>query len=156
MGVTESDVHNSWARFFYGEGVKPSHVKSPLFKKAVHLSCVYGPGYQLPQYKSMLSTLLDTEVTRIEDDVVKPLMKTVRKFSGTVASDGWTDACQHPLLNVMLFTKSGSTFIKSYNAEGHTKTKEWIARFMVKTIKRDLPCDRHKVICVVMDGVSAF
>ena len=151
--VSKADVDAAWARFVYGEGVKPSKFDSPFFKIALRKSIRFGMLYSPPNSHKLAGPLLDNTVERLRTTVLDPLIDTIRVFGCTLVSDGWSNLKRTPLLNTLLFTSDGVYFHKTFGTNGATKSKAWIAEFIVGVI-RSLPFAESKVISVVMDGAN--
>ena len=66
-------------------------------------------------------------------------------------SDGWTDTCHRPLMNVLAGTPKGSAFLLAENCEGKLKDAEFTASVWSKGIEQVGP---DNVYCLVADGAA--
>ena len=68
----------------------------------------------------------------------------------SIVSDGWSDAQMRPLLNFLAVTEDGPMFLKAFNTEGISKTKEYISEKMLAVIDE---VGAQNVVQVITDNV---
>ena len=69
----------------------------------------------------------------------------------SIVSDGWSDAQRRPLLNFLAVTEDGPMFLKAFNTEGISMTKEYISEKMLVVIEE---VGAQNVVQVITDNAS--
>jgi Protein of unknown function (DUF 659) len=54
----------------------------------------------------------------------------------TVTSDGWSDTCNRPLLNILGVSPTGEVFIAGMDSTGHAKTGRYVADKLIEAIEK--------------------
>lgn len=110
-----------------------SLVKSKYLKRFI-AAVQKTPGYKPPSYNTVRTTLLDDAVQRTEQQL-KPWEERLKTTASTICSDGWSDAVNRPLLNVLAVNPKGSKFLIAIDTSGRTKTAEYIASCLFEAIE---------------------
>ena len=90
-------------------------------------------GFKGPGYEKVCTTLLDDEVARV-DSAMLPIKDAWVKTGVTIVSDGWKDARNRPLVNVLVVSTRGAMFLKVVDCEGDVKNGPFIANILIHTI----------------------
>ena len=96
----------------------------------------FGPAYQPPTDYPIRTTLLQKEYQSVSRRVKQFHAAHLKYTGGTIVSDGWSDAQRRPLLNVLLVTPAGATFLNSVDSSGETKDAQFIANVIVAAIDK--------------------
>lgn len=107
-------------------------VKSPYLRKFVRAAQMV-PGYKPPAYLTLRTTLLDEAKERVTERL-KPWEVRTPATGVTICSDGWSDAQNRPLLNVLAVNPKGAKFITSIDTSGVQKTASYIASCLFESI----------------------
>ena len=79
-----------------------------------------------PGYNPLRDRLLQDARQRVDADL-GPYWQEAEYTGITLMSDGWTDPCHRPLINVLAATPKGSCFLFAENCEGHFKDATFTA-----------------------------
>ncbi|GLJ20489.1 hypothetical protein SUGI_0372920 [Cryptomeria japonica] len=107
--LTASTVDDAVADLFYTSAFLFNVARNPHFRNAVQKIAEFGKGYTPPGSQAIRTNLLQ----RSKDRVTKKLadVKATWKETGcTILSDGWSDMCQRPLINVLVSCPEGVVF----------------------------------------------
>lgn len=66
-------------------------------------------------------------------------------------SDGWSDVQSRPILNILLVTPAGATFLGSVDSSGQVKDADFIAEVITTAITKVGP---HQVVQVITDSAA--
>ena len=88
--------------------------KNATFKEAVMKTAAFKKPYVPPFYHDIRTTLLVQARADLEAQLDKRVAKSVRKFGGTLAIDGWTSVNSRPLCNAMLMSPSGMPYLTTF------------------------------------------
>ena len=94
---------------------------SSYFQEMLTAVAAHGPGYKPPNVNQLREGLLDAEHASVKAQVDSLHKSNLEKLGCTVASDGWSDTQNRPLLNIMWVTTSGAVFAKSIDTSGEIK-----------------------------------
>ena len=117
----KTDVDQAVARMCYSTGVSFNIANNKHFREMCHKIGQYGSSYQVPTDYPIRTSLMDKEYTTINSRVQAFHSDHLHRTGGTVVSDGWSDAQRRPLLNFLLVTPAGATFLNSVDSSGETK-----------------------------------
>ena len=65
--------------------------------------------------------------------------------------DGWSDAQRRPILNILLVTPAGATFLNSIDSSGQVKNAQFIADVITAAIDKVGP---QQVVQVITDSAA--
>ncbi|XP_059076405.1 uncharacterized protein LOC131078326 [Cryptomeria japonica] len=82
-------------------------------------------GYKPPGYEKLRTTLVDKEKSRLEEQTA-PLKRVWAQEGCSIVMDGWTDARNCPLLNIMVTCSKGPYFLKAIDCSGQEKNAEFL------------------------------
>jgi hypothetical protein len=128
-----AEAHAALADMIYMEGLPMTLTKSKYLKRfitAVQKLDTYKP----PSYATMRTTLLDQAVERV-DRQMEPWDDRISTTGCTLCSDGWSDAVNRPLLNMLAVNPKGSKFITAVSTSGETKSADYIASRILESIE---------------------
>ena len=101
-----------------------------------------------PGYNPLRDRLLRDARQRVDADL-GPYWQEAEYTGITLMSDGWTDPCHRPLINVLAATPKGSCFLFAENCEGHFKDATFTAAVWSKGMER---VGSENVFCMLVDG----
>ncbi|CAN1216301.1 hypothetical protein LINPERPRIM_LOCUS559 [Linum perenne] len=111
-----------------------------------------GAGYTGPSYHAIRTTLLD--------DIYAECKLTVdsmrihwKNFGCTIMADGWTDNRQRSLINFLIYSPKGISFVKSVDASGFSKTGKKLFELFDSVIQWVVV---QNVVQVVTDNVANY
>ena len=107
-------------------------------------------GNKAPGYERVRTTLLDQEVKGI-DDQLKPIRDSRIETGVSIVLDGWKDARNRPLINVLVVSPKGAMFLKSVDCEGEFKDGQFIANILIEAIEQVGP---RNVVQVITDNAK--
>jgi hypothetical protein len=77
------------------------------------------------------------------------VMKNCTSQGVTLVSNGWTSVTNQPIINILVVSSEGPTFLSSVDTSGNEKTAEYIAALLGERIAE---VGQDKVVQVVMDS----
>ena len=107
-------------------------------------------GYMGPGYEKVRSTLLAKEVKSI-DTALAPIRNSWKQIGVSIISDGWKDAKNRPLINVIAVYPKGAMFLKAVDCEGQVKDAQFIANILIQCIQDIGP---QNVVQVITDNAN--
>lgn len=107
-------------RFFYANGILFNVARSPIYREMVH-AINNAPA----SYKKFRTTLVDKEKTRFEEQTA-PLKRVWAQEGCSIVMDGWTDARNHPLLNIMVTCSKGPYVFKAIDCSRQEKKAKFL------------------------------
>lgn len=116
------------ASFFYGTGTAFNKVQEGSFKEMLDSVADYGPGYKPPNINQLREDQLDSAHKKLEEEAQELVFEKLSCTGCTVCSDGWSDVCTRPLLNVILSTHKGQYFQRAVDTKGETKVRNTVAQ----------------------------
>jgi hypothetical protein len=134
--ANHADVDRAMARAFYGDGLSFNLARSPYFQEAVKAIASAGPGYQPSKIDALRTTLLQQEKRNLEQKMQELTTSDLARTGCTVTSDGWSSTTNRPLLNVIMVTLKGETFLKAIDTSGEKKSARYIADLLIQTIEK--------------------
>jgi hypothetical protein len=147
----KTDVDQAVARMCYSTGVSFNIVNNKHFREMCHKIGQYGSSYQVPTDYPIRTSLMDKKYTTINSRVQAFHSDHLNRTGGTVVSDGWSDAQRRPLLNFLLVTPAGATFLNSVDSSGETKDAPYIAKCISTSIDKVGP---DNVVQVITDNAA--
>jgi len=105
-------------------------------------------GYVPPTYNKLRGHLLSKERNHVEN-LVQPIRNSWSHKGVTIVSYEWSDPQKRPLINFMAITESGPMFLKSIDASGDVKDKDFMSRHMRDAIMEVGP---NNVVQIVTDN----
>jgi hypothetical protein len=110
---------------------------------------------QLSHSKKLTEKVLPKADEDIDKQARGPVDAMAADLGGAMVSDGWSDVCKRAFFNCLFVNPGGSYHITTMDCKGMKKGAEFVASFMIDSI-RDFGPD--KVTAVITDGAceSAF
>lgn len=131
------------------EGLPLHKVKSPYLRTFIK-EVQKVPGYKPPGYDTLRTTLLDQAKQRVAVRL-QPWEDRMAVTGTTICSDGWSDAQNRPLLNILGVNPKGAKFITSFDTSGNHKTAQYIAACLFESIDT---IGAENVVQVVTDSAA--
>ena len=80
-----------------------------------------GSGFSTPSYHVMRNDLLEKCYANVKERVERVILDNLSLSGCTIVSDGWSNV-QCALINIMVVSPRGETFIKAIDSSGMIKT----------------------------------
>ena len=113
--MEKQDVDNAIAKLFYAYALPFNLARSPYYKNAVKKIVDFGKGYAPPGSEALRTTLLKKTKERVTNRLAE-INKSWKFTDCTILSDGWSDSCYRPLINVLVYYPQGVYFLKAFDA----------------------------------------
>jgi hypothetical protein len=147
----KTEVDKAVARMCYITGISFNVVNNKHFKEMCSKIAQHGPTYQLPSDYPVRTSLLQTEYNNISQRVDQFHNSYLAQTGGTIVSDGWSDVQHRPILNILLVTPAGATFLNSVDSSEQVKTAQFIADVITTAIEEVGP---QHVVQVITDSAA--
>jgi len=148
--VEKQEIDNVVVEFFYACAIPFNMARSPYFKNILKNYIDFGKGYVPPIYEALRTTFLSKTNDRVTNKLDE-IRQSSKHTSCTILSDGWSNLCHHPLINVLVYFPQGVYFLKAINAMDEVKTKKNIFKILDETIQE---VGEKNVVQVITDSVS--
>eukprot|EP01018_Ginkgo_biloba_P004346 Gb_25212 [translate_table: standard] len=139
------DIDNCVARCIYACGISFNVVRSPYWQDMVGAINDGPKGYKTPSFEKVRTTLLIKEKSLVEHSI-EPIRVSWRTTGVSIVSDGWTDARNMPLINVIVVCPKGSMFLNAVDCNGELKDATFIANILIDAIESVGPSNVMQVI----------
>lgn len=148
--LDKAEVDRDVGRFFYATGTPFHVIRSKYFKRMIKSVSSFGSSYALPGYNRLRTTMLTQERTDIQAEL-GTLLDNLSVTGCCVTSDGWSDTCNRPLLNILQVMPKGAVFIKSVDTSGELKTGQYISEALDEVITK---IGADNVVGIITDNGS--
>ena len=145
-------VDEAIARCLYANGLSFNVVISPYWQDMIRRINEAPKGYTGPGYEKVRTTLLTKEVKHIKASLA-PIKASWKETGVSIISDGWKDAKNRPLINVIAMSPKGAMFLKAVDCEGEVKDAQFIANILIECINEAGP---QNVVQVVTDNAKNY
>ena len=132
-------------RWAFATGQPLRAVDDYYLREAFKAVAEAGPNRKQLTRKRLKDELLPAEKSRLKRRQIELIGNEPKLFGRCTVSDGWTDATEKPILNILLVSPSGDEFVEAIDTSGSKKTMQYIANAMGKHVTAD-------VDFVVVDG----
>eukprot|EP01018_Ginkgo_biloba_P039580 Gb_22244 [translate_table: standard] len=139
------DVDSRVARCIYACGISFNVIHSPYGQDMVRAINDGPKGYKTPSFEKVRTTLL-TKKKSLVDQSIEPIRASWRRTGVSIVSDGWTDARNRPLINVIVVCPKGSMFLNAVDYNGELKDATSIANILIDAIESVGPSSVVQVI----------
>ena len=85
------------------------------------------------------------------DEQLNPIKDPLIETGVTIVSDGWKDARNRPLINVLAVSLKGAMFLKAMDCEGQVKDGSFIANILIEAIEQ---VGARNVVQVITDNAK--
>jgi hypothetical protein len=147
---SREDTDQSIARCLYANGISFNVVRSPYWQEMVRSINEAPKGYKSPGYEKVRTTLLIKE-----KDIIDRQLQVIRdswKISGvSIICDGWKDARNRPLINVVAMSPKGAMFLRAVECKAEEKDTQFIANILIEAIESVGP---ESVVQVITDNAK--
>eukprot|EP01018_Ginkgo_biloba_P009786 Gb_07731 [translate_table: standard] len=90
-----------------------------------------GPkGYKTPSFEKVRTTPPTKEKSLVEQSI-EPIRASWQTTGVSIISDGWTDAWNRPLINVIVVCPKGFMFLNVVDCNGELKDATFIANILI-------------------------
>eukprot|EP01018_Ginkgo_biloba_P025270 Gb_17641 [translate_table: standard] len=139
------DVDSRVARCIYACGISFNVVHSPYWQNMVR-AINHGPkGYKTPSFEKVKTTLL-TKVKSLVEQSIEPIRASWRTTGVLIVFNGWTNARNKPLINVIVVCPKGLMFLNAVDCNGELKDATFIANILIDAIESVIPSNVVQVI----------
>eukprot|EP01018_Ginkgo_biloba_P032753 Gb_36057 [translate_table: standard] len=139
------DVDSRVARCIYACGISFNVVHSHYWQDMVRVINDGPKGYKTPSFEKVQTTLLRKEKSLMEHNI-EPIRASWRTTGVSIVSDGWIDARNKPLINVIVVCLKGLMFMNVVDYNGELKDATFIANIFIDTIESVGPSNVVQVI----------
>jgi len=119
--VERQEVNIAFAEMFYACAIPFNVARNPYFKAAISKAAAFGKGYVPPGSEALRTSLLRKTKERVTNRLAE-IKESWTTTGCTILSDGWSDSCHRPLINVLVYSPRGIYFVKVVDAMDHMKT----------------------------------
>eukprot|EP01018_Ginkgo_biloba_P000099 Gb_18470 [translate_table: standard] len=137
------DVDSHVARCIYACGISFNVGRSPYWQDMVRAINDGPKGYKTPSFEK--------EKYLVEQSI-KPIRSSWQTTGVLIISDGWTDARNRPLINVIVVCLKGSMFLNAVDCNGELKDATFIVSILIDAIESVGPSN---VVQVITDNARA-
>ena len=109
------DIDMAIAMWLYDACIPLNAVNSPFYQTAISKIASMGHGYTGPTYHALRVNLLKDCKLQVKL-IIDNFQKTWAETGCTIMGDGWTDTRQRFLINFLVYSSKGISFIKSVDA----------------------------------------
>ena len=103
--------------WFYDACIPMNACNSPYFQLAVDKIASIGYGYKAPNYHALRINLLKDAKAHVSL-LIDRFRSDWIESGCTIMGDGWRDIRQRPLINFLVYSEKGISFLKSVDASG--------------------------------------
>eukprot|EP01018_Ginkgo_biloba_P012194 Gb_36652 [translate_table: standard] len=128
------DVDSRIARCIYACSISFNVVCSPYWQDMVRAINDGPKGYKTPSFEKVWTTLLTKEKSLVEQSI-EPIRASWRTTGVSIVSDGWTDARNRLLINVIVVCPKDSMFLNAVDCNGELKDATFIANILIDAIE---------------------
>eukprot|EP01018_Ginkgo_biloba_P021027 Gb_40274 [translate_table: standard] len=139
------DVDSRVARCIYACGVSFNVVRSPYWQDMVRAINDGPKGYKTPSFEKVRTTLLTKEKSLVEQSI-EPIRASWQTIGVSIVFDGWTDARNMALINVIVVCPKRSMFLKAVDYNGELKDATFIANILIDAIENVGPSNVVQVV----------
>eukprot|EP01018_Ginkgo_biloba_P033073 Gb_05464 [translate_table: standard] len=139
------DVDSRVARCIYACDISFNVVHSPYWQDMVRAINDCPKGYKTPLFEKVRTTLLTKEKSLVEQSI-EPIRASWQTTGVSIVSDGWTDARNKPLINVIVVCPKGSMFLNAVDCNGELKDATFIANILIDAMESVGPSNVVQVI----------
>jgi len=145
-------INQKWSRLFYRCGISFNTVRTPEWKEAISATSTYGPGLKPMTYHEVSDSCLKQEI-----DYTRGILESYRQdwatYGCTLMTDGWTDRSGRSIINFLVNCPTGTMFMRSVDASGHSHTADYLYKLMDKVVGE---IGEEHVVQVVTDNAAAY
>eukprot|EP01018_Ginkgo_biloba_P019676 Gb_31492 [translate_table: standard] len=120
-------------------------VRSPYWQDMVRAMNDGSKGYKSPSFEKVQTTLLTKEKSLVEQ-TIESIRSSWQTTNVSIVSNGWTDARNRPLINVIIVCPKGLMFLNAVDRNGELKDATFIANILIDVIESVGPSNVVQVI----------
>ncbi|XP_026422447.1 uncharacterized protein LOC113318494 [Papaver somniferum] len=146
-------VDSSVGRFFYANDIPFNVANSSQYHEAFSAVANFGQSYRVPSAYKLSNPILISEKQRIQKDVVSVQRHYWREYGCTLMYDGWKSKNNRTIVNFLVYSGSGITFLKSVDIEHNRLTTKYLITLFKPVIDDVGP---RNIVQLVTDQGSQF
>ena len=160
---SQAAFEECWSEAIIKNGLSPSLVDDPLFRKALvttarmgQSAVCMGKGTALGKRDTTLShhvtfstKIIPATDKRLDEEGMARLKPRMKKVGGTLMSDGWQSTTNKPVINVILGVDGMLSLRLAADCSGQDKTMSFICDLLCNVIEQ---LGSSNIFSVVMDG----
>eukprot|EP01018_Ginkgo_biloba_P004698 Gb_23227 [translate_table: standard] len=139
------DIDSRVARCIYTCSISFNVVRSPYWQDMVRAINDGSKEYKTPLFEKVRTTLLTKEKSLVEQSI-EPIRASWQTTGVSIISNGWTDARNKPLSNVIVVCPKGSMFLNAVDCNGESKDATFIANILIDAIESVGPSNVVQII----------
>lgn len=140
------------AKWFYTNGVAFNTVEDPAFKEMCVAVAKAGEGFKPPSSFKLRNSLLAKAVAELKADLKVTYDVSIPVTGCSLISDGWSDTCNRPLINLIITTPKGPKFLDAVNSSSEYKNADYVAG--VLSLGIELAGGADNVVQIVTDAAA--
>lgn len=145
------DAQLALAEAIYFSGNAMVMVESTHWKRAWKKIGEFGPGFSPPTYHAMRNDLLQKCYIQVKERVQRVILNNIELSGCSIVSDGWSNVQRKPLINLMIVSPRGETFVRAVDSAGMIKSGIYIADVISSVIEE---VGAKNVVQIVMDNAK--
>ncbi|KAL6559542.1 hypothetical protein OROGR_004659 [Orobanche gracilis] len=140
------------ATWFYDACIPFNVVNSKFFLPAMEKVAPMGVGYKPPNYHALRVPLLKEAKTQVALSISNLRAKWAERGC-TIMGDGWKDGSGRPLINFLVYSRYGVSFIKSFDAS-HVRSSSLLLCSLFESIVEIVGAEN--VVHMVTDNAANY
>jgi hypothetical protein len=160
---SQAAFEECWSEAIIKNGLSPSLVDDPLFRKALVTTARMGQSAvcmgkgtalgkrdtTLPHRVTFSTKIIPATDKRLDEEGMARLKPRMKKVGGTLMSDGWQSTTNKPVINVILGVDGMLSLRLAADCSGQDKTMSFICDLLCNVIEQ---LGSSNIFSVVMDG----
>ncbi|KAF1863216.1 hypothetical protein Lal_00014675 [Lupinus albus] len=122
------------ARFFYDCCIPFNCSNSVYYQPMINAIAAIGPGYKGPTYYAIRSNLLH-EMKKEVELLVENFRSFWKETGCTIMADGWQDQRNRQLINFLVYSPKGISFIRSVDASDIVKDARTLCNLFIELVE---------------------
>ncbi|XP_019433521.1 PREDICTED: uncharacterized protein LOC109340313 [Lupinus angustifolius] len=156
MGFSGNDaIHKAgWAvaRFFYDCCIPFIYSNSVYYQPMIDAIATIGPGYKGPIYYAIISNLLH-EMKKEVELLVEKFRNFWKDIGCTITADGWQDRRNRQLINFLVYSPKGISFVRFVDASDVVKDARILCNLFIELLEF---IGVANVVHLINDNVSYY
>ncbi|KAF1862826.1 hypothetical protein Lal_00040094 [Lupinus albus] len=122
------------ARFFYDCCIPFNCSNSVYYQPMINAIAAIGPGYKGPTYYAIRSNLLH-EMKKEVELLVENFRSFWKETGCTIMADGWQDQRNRQLINFLVYSPKGISFVRSVDASDIVKDARTLCNLFIELVE---------------------
>ena len=145
------NVQMALAEAIYFSGSPMMMVDNAHCKRAWKNIGEFGSGFDPPSYHTMQNCFLEKCYVQVKKRVQRVIFSNIYLSRCSIVSDDWSNVQRKPLVNVMIVSPRGETFVRAIDSHSLIKSGLFIADILTTVIEE---VDPQSVVQILMDNAK--